>query len=71
MDGVKVPRSVTKLVHEFTSAFDPLEAVDAMKKGARWEEKRHLYTNNAGELLTPEEIVCKWAANGEVQRARG
>ena len=71
VDGTKVPRSVTKLVHEFTSVFDPLEAVDAMQKGARWEEKRYLYTKNDGELLTPEEIVCKWAANGEVQRARG
>ena len=49
VDGTKVPRSVTKLVHEYTTAFDPFEAIDAMQMGARWDEKRHFYTNKAGE----------------------
>ena len=71
VDGVQVPRSVTGLVHKFVESFDPRDAIEAMQNGARWEVKRQLYTNDAGELLTPDEIVCKWARNGEVQRARG
>ena len=71
VDGVRVPRSVTGLVHKFVESFDPRDAIEAMQNGAHWEVKRQLYTNDAGELLTPDEIVCKWARNGEVQRARG
>ena len=71
VDGVQVPRSVTKLVHQFVDDFDPFEAIEAMQQGAGWELKRRLYTNTAGELQTPGEIACQWAKNGDVQRARG
>ena len=40
VDGVRVPKSVTGLVHESVHGFDPRDAIEAMQKGAYWEVKR-------------------------------
>ena len=38
VDSLRVPRSVTGLVHSFAGDFDPLRAVRCMKQGRNWDE---------------------------------
>lgn len=72
VDGVRVPRSVTGLVHGYSSdSFKPLEAVRAMKCGKRWQEKRLEFVKADGSEMTEEEIAQHWAFKGKVASARG
>jgi hypothetical protein len=71
IDGrIKVPRSVTGLVHAYASEFDPYAAVRAMKNSARWPEKVLEFTTEAGEMQDSE-IVELWARRGRIASARG
>jgi len=70
VDGLLVPRSVTGLLHHYVSEFDPQAAIESMKNGSQWEEKRHAF-EIGGVLMSDAEICAKWARNGEVARARG
>ena len=72
IDGsIKVPRSVTGLVHHYASHFDPLVAISAMRRGAHWEEKLEAFVTEAGDLMSDDQIVALWAHNGRVCSARG
>ena len=66
VDGVRVPRSVTGLVHKFVESFDPRHAIEAMQNGAHWEVKRQSYTNDAGNCwrLTTHSHVSHSTAVG-------
>ena len=70
LDGIVVPRSVTKLLHEFASVFNPTYAVQAMKNGPNWESKRIIF-EDAGVGTEEHEIIKYWEFKGEVARARG
>ncbi len=70
VDGIEVPTSVTKLLHEFCHDFDPHAAIAQMRAGD-WETKQQNYLKPDGVVMREEEIVAAWARNGEVQRARG
>ena len=70
VDGMRVPRSVTGLVHAFGSHFDPVRAVRCMKQGINWEEKR-LEMEAQGLGTSDEEIIARWRFNGQVQSKRG
>ena len=70
VDGIRVPRSVTGLVHSFSNNFDPARALRCMKQGRNWEEKRA--EMEAQELgTTDDEIMSRWRRNGEAQSKRG
>ena len=71
VDGTKVPRSVTGLVHTYCSNFDARVAVQSMKKGANWDEKKEHFVTDAGEYMSDDEIVSLWNFNGRVASARG
>ena len=71
IDGVKAPRSVTGLVHAYSSEFDPWAAVRAMKRGARWQEKRESFLTATGSDMEDSEIVGMWKSSGQVASARG
>jgi hypothetical protein len=72
VDGVvKVPRSVTGVVHSYASHFDSLKAVACMRKGRNWEHKQHEFAKECGEVMTDEEIVQLWQDRGKVASARG
>ena len=40
VDGLRVPRSVTSLLHEYAKPFNPARALASMKRGVNWEVKR-------------------------------
>ena len=40
VDGHRVRRSVTGILHEFSTPFDPPRAVASMKRGREWDAKR-------------------------------
>ena len=70
IDGIQAPRSVTGLLHEYASAFNPILAVSAMKHGREWETKRAAF--EARGLGTDDaDILRRWEFNGEVARSRG
>ena len=70
VDGIRVPRSVTGLVHSFAGHFDPARAIRCLKQGRNWEEKRA--EMEAQELgISDEEIMSRWRRNGEAQSKRG
>ena len=70
LDGVTVPRSVTGLIHGFSSPFDPARAVRCMKQGRNWDEKRaEMEAQRLG--TTDDEIMSRWRRNGEAQSKRG
>ena len=62
--GVRVPRSVTGLLHEYTQEFNATLALAAMKP----EKRAELAACGA---VTDDGILDHWRFNGEVQRARG
>ncbi len=70
VDGIQVPTSVTRLLHEFCHEFDPYAAIAQMKAGD-WETKQQSYLKPDGEVMSDDAIVAAWARNGEVRRARG
>jgi len=70
VDGEVVPRSVTKLLHGYSSEFDPVSAVRAMKNGANWESKRIIF-EQSGVGTEDDAILRYWEQKGEVARARG
>ena len=70
VDGVRVPRSATGLVHSFAGDFDPVRAARCMKQGRNWEEKR-LEMEAKGLGTSEEEITSRWRRNGQVQSKRG
>ena len=73
IDGfVKVPRSVTGLVHAYGWDFDAHAAVTAMKRSARWPEKREAFlTEDTKREMADDEIVAMWKRRGNVASARG
>ena len=69
-DGVLVPRSVTGLLHQFASDFNPQAALAAMKASHRWEDKRaELEAQGLG--VSDTEILNRWSLSGRVASARG
>ena len=70
VDGIRVPRSVTGLVHSFSNNFDPARALRCMKQGRNWEEKR-LEMIEQGLGTSDEDIIARWRLNGQVQSKRG
>ena len=70
-DNVKAPRSVTGLVHTYGWEFDPHAAVQAMKNGARWPEKRASFMTDSGTEMSDGEIVQMWKRSGQIASARG
>ena len=70
VDGTLVPRSVTGLLHEYSSPFDPARALASMKRGREWEAKRQeMEEQGLGTL--DEEILSRWSRNGTVASRRG
>ena len=70
VDGALVPRSVTGLLHEYSSPFDPARALASMKRGREWEAKR-AEMEQQGLGTSDDEILARWIRNGEVQSRRG
>ena len=71
VDGLKVPISVTGLIHQFSFDFDPFSAIETMKANAAWETKQLKFLKNDGEVMSDDEIAASWSRNGEIQRSRG
>ena len=71
IDGVKAPRSVTGLVHTYSSEFGPHTAVRAMKNGSRWHEERESFRTAEGRDMNDAEIVEMWQLSGRIASARG
>ena len=61
--------SVTKLVENYFSEFDPEVVVDKMMSGNKWP--RVEYMNPDGTPLTREQILSKWKTQGEYARNYG
>ena len=70
VDGLTVPRSATGLLHKYVRDFDAQAAIEAMKGGARWEDKQAEFMQD-GVLMSDAAIASTWAFRGEVARARG
>ncbi len=70
VDGILVPRSATGLLHNYAKKFDAQAAIDAMKGGARWEDKQEEFMED-GVLMSDARIASIWSFRGEVARARG
>jgi hypothetical protein len=71
VNGEKVPRSVTGLIHHYAGEFNPVAAVTCMRRSPNWEERQFEFMKVDGEIMTDAEIVEKWSNNGRVQSARG
>ena len=70
VDGIKVPISVTGLIHQFCQDFDAHAAIETMKAND-WETKQLKFLKNDGEVMSDDEIAASWSRNGEIQRSRG
>ena len=70
IDGKKAPRSVTGLLHEYSSDFDPNRALIAMKAGRDWETKK-MEMESQNLSTNDDDIIQRWEFNGEIARARG
>ena len=62
VDGVLIPRSVTGLIHAFTTEFDPRAVLRSMDT----ENRMQRYGS-----LSDEDVMAMWERNGAVARARG
>ena len=71
VDGIRVPISATGFLHCFSEEFVASDAIAAMQAGRHWESRRDEFLRDDGDLMSPDEIACKWVKNGAVQRARG
>ena len=70
VDGTLVPRSVTGLLHEYSSPFDSARALECMKRGRNWDAKR-AEMEQQGLGISDDEILARWNRNGNVQSKRG
>ena len=70
VDGRVVPRSVTGFLHEYASSFDPTLALQTMKAGRQWPEKRAAFEEQ-GLGVEDTDFLARWDLNGQVARARG
>lgn len=69
-DGELVPRSVTGLLHQYASDFNPQAAVAAMKASHKWESQREeLEAQGLG--VSDDEFIQRWSHSGRVASARG
>ena len=72
VDAIKVPRSVTGLVHAYeASHFEPMVAIEAMKRGKNWPVKMEEFFNEEGNCMSDEEICNLWQFRGRIASARG
>ena len=72
VDGIQIPRSVTGLVHAYqASHFDPMVAIEAMKRGKNWAVKMEEFINEEGDCMSDAEICNVWQHRGKVASARG
>ena len=69
VDGVRVPRSVTSLLHAYATPFEPTRALACMKR-RDWDVKREAMEQQ-GLGTSDEDIMARWRRNGEVQSKRG
>ena len=69
VDGVRVPRSVTSLLHAYATPFEPARALACMKR-RDWDVKREAMEQQ-GLGTSDEDIMARWRRNGEVQSKRG
>ena len=69
VDGIRVPRSTTGLLHAFSSEFDPRVALQSMKSGENWPEKRRVLEEGCD--ASDEAILALWERRGLVARSRG
>ena len=69
VDGVRVPRSVTSLLHAYATPFDPQRALACMKR-RDWDAKQEAMEQQ-GLGTSDQEIMARWRRNGEVQSKRG
>ena len=70
VDGALVPRSVTSLLHEYSTPFEASRALACMKRGAEWDAKREAMEKQ-GLGTSDEEITERWRRSGETQSKRG
>ena len=70
VDGKVVPRSVTGFLHEYASTFDPTVALQTVKAGRQWPEKRVAFQEQ-GLGVEDADFLARWDLNGQVARARG
>jgi hypothetical protein len=70
VDGVRVPRSVTGLIHLYCNEFDPHRALATMKATPTWRGKC-MSIAEEGLGTADEDFIERWQFNGKVQRARG
>ena len=69
--SILVPRSVTSLVHQFSSGFDARMCIEQMRARDSWEWRQHEFTREDGSPMSTDDIVHKWETNALVQRSRG
>ena len=69
-DGHVVGRSVTGLLHQFATDFDPTAALAAMKRSPEWETKKAAFEEQ-GLGTSDRDFLERWSLNGRVQRSRG
>ena len=70
IDGIKAPRSVTGLLHEYLPEFNPQGALHAMRHSREWELKKATLEEK-GVSTEGDGILKSWERNGEIARARG
>ena len=71
-DGRRVPRSVTKVVHQFSDDFDPEAACVAMRASPNWEWRQFKFLkDDADSVMDDAEIIALWQKSGLVARSRG
>ena len=71
VDGIVVPRSVTALVHQFSSGFNARVCIEQMQARESWAQRQHEFMRDDGSTMSVEEIMQQWEANALVQRSRG
>ena len=71
IDGVVSPRSVTGMLHAYADPFDSKRAVESMRSGYAWEERRAEFEALGVNADLDGELEKYWRFAGEVARARG
>ena len=71
IDGIISPRSVTGLLHTYAEPFNSTRAVESMRAGFGWEERRAEFDALGVDAGSAEAIEEHWRVAGEVARARG
>jgi len=69
--GIRAPRSVTSLVHQFVPEFDADLIISKMRNGKNWVQKKREYTLPDGRIMSDEEIKQGWEKNKNVASSRG